>query len=107
MTLPESRRLRRLNRAQPTRPWSSATELRHCILCTADFTGRDVVERPEEGARARLACPVCGSAAEFWVRPGNPLLDAVAWTDWNEAMERFIAMEEPAERAPAQAGRNV
>lgn len=82
------RRLELLNAAQPNRPWHSISERRQCIACEREFHGIEVPIGRDE----RLACPGCGRAPSLWVRGGNPLLDNVAWSDWQEAMS--ILMEE-------------
>jgi hypothetical protein len=89
-TLPSAQnRLQLLNNAQPGQPWASCAEKRQCIMCETVFRGNDVTVRQIDRARVQLACPSCGSAPQFWVRVGNPLLNDQVWQDWELAMTSY------------------
>ncbi len=80
--------LERLNAAQPSLAWRTCGETRRCIVCEHIFRGDEVSTRRNHGV-TRLLCPKCGSGPELWVRPGNPLLDESAWSDWERALAAF------------------
>ena len=86
MPLPptEQKRLELLNEAQPQCPWQSCAEKRQCLVCENIFTGHEVVMPNDE--IAQLSCSACGSGPEFWMRPGNPLLDESVWAEWEVAI---------------------
>jgi hypothetical protein len=87
-SLPEKPELLKiLNEAQPERPWKSCQEKRSCVVCERTFRGTDVIINSHRLGVIRLACPSCGSDPGLWVRLGNPLLDDLAWADWESALE--------------------
>jgi hypothetical protein len=89
-TLPNDEiRLQLLNDAQPERPWSSCAEERQCIMCESAFRGSEVIVRQTRRTQFQLACPNCGSGPQFWVRCGNPLLEAHVWSDWEHAITAY------------------
>lgn len=95
MILPAEIRLKLLNLSQPNQPWESCAEKRLCIVCDRTFRGSSATVRGTGGS-PRLSCPSCGSGPEFWVRPGNPLIDVEIWADWERAIEQSAA-EDPEE----------
>ena len=76
-----------LNASQPI-VWHSCADRRRCIVCEHVFRGDEVMTRRNHGV-TRLRCPKCGSGPELWVRPGDPLLDENAWSDWECALAAF------------------
>jgi hypothetical protein len=86
MHLPNETRLELLNNAQPRQPWESCEEKRQCIMCERTFRGRDAIIRRQRSGTLHLGCPICDSGPQFWVRPGNPLLDHHVWSDWELAI---------------------
>lgn len=98
----DEKRLALLNEMQPTRPWRSLAEKRHCVICDKRFTGREVLVRWSRHRNIRLACPHCESAPALWVRLGNPLTNERAWADWEAALvQAAVDIEDLGARAQA------
>jgi hypothetical protein len=63
-------------------------------MCERKFSGNEVIVRHLRRDHARLACPACGSAPQFWVRLGNPLLEDHVWADWECAITSYTSYNE-------------
>jgi len=82
----DAKRLELLNEMSPTRGWRNVREKRRCVVCEGVFRGSEVTVRWKRRGLTQLECPNCGSAPSVWVRLGNPLLDELAWQEWEAAM---------------------
>jgi len=82
----DAKRLELLNQMSPTRSWRSVKEKRRCVVCEKVFRGGDAIVRWRRQGLISLECPGCASAPSTWVRLGNPLIDELAWQEWEAAM---------------------
>jgi hypothetical protein len=69
--LPDSRRLKLLQKYDPLKHWWSVTEMRFCKKCEHLFTGRDIRILEEENQEPTFYCPTfdCEGKFEDWEYP--------------------------------------
>ena len=85
-------KLAALREGDAVHQWESLDDRWSCILCERTFSGRQVEVSVSPRGRVRLHCPSdgCSATPNEWVDPGNPLLSAKAWRDW----ERILGTKE-------------
>ena len=81
-------KLAALRKADHVHQWKSLKDRRRCILCERTFTGRQIDVTVSRAGRVRLRCPSegCTGTPSEWVHPGNPLVSAKAWRDWERVL---------------------
>ena len=69
--LPDSRRLKLLQKYDPLKHWWSVTEMRFCKKCEHLFIGRDIRIFEEENQEPKFHCPTfdCEGKFEDWEYP--------------------------------------
>lgn len=81
-------KLAALRQEDQSHPWHSLDDRVSCILCERTFSGRQVDVSLTANGRVRLRCPSegCCGTSNVWVLPGNPLVSARAWQDWQRVL---------------------